>query len=243
MGQTNLKSIFSLFQHSGGWAYHKKYLRYGRAWAEFRSPLNLWLDTQLKSDLSLLLIGPSAGYNLDDSLLKRFPEISALDVDRWAKWFWSFQHSAKVRNWSHHNYFLKDADLDPEVFQNLEADFPNHQILFCNLLGQLGFLFPMTEQRAETLKQGLTELERPWCSFHDLYSLHGPRKKLLEFQSRLPSEIHRSQIDEILGSAPPSLQISDHWTRLMIPEQKNSRLFPWFLTKNSLHIVEAAGNT
>jgi hypothetical protein len=211
----------------------------------FRASLQKFLAQNIPPDRELLLVGPSAGYNLEDSFLKAFPSVRALDIDPLSPALWRLCHRVKIADWSDKNYFLAGSgpNIDPTGFKKLRADYPRAHILFCNLLGQLGFIYPLDAARAEALRAGLFALTPPWSSFHEIFSLHAGPARLQEFADSFARENPSSRekiLDLIL--AQKHLKVSDHWTKDFVPVSAPARYFLWPHSRKSLHVVEALIN-
>ena len=121
---------------------------------------------------TLILIGASGGYCLEDYFLERFDKIIAIDPDPLAQWFFKKKHSklfasrqksgvpisqqgAKAFSSNQKNprdflrwlktdqYFApRDGRFDLRLFQTLLLQNPEACVLFSGFLGQLPFLYP-----------------------------------------------------------------------------------------------------
>lgn len=228
-------------QPSGGWVYHRKHLFNSGRWRSYREELNAWLEKNLLPTEELVLVGSSAGYNLSDGFLFEFPRLTSVEIDPLAPFFWSRKHRLPVQRWVTQNFFgeLQSRKIDPLAFQHLRQFFPEAPLLFCNLLGQLGFLYDIDASAAAKLKGELENLKRPWASFHDVFSLHGPSRDLERFQDSFTRPKSRADLVKSLMAWQVKIEVRDHWTMDIVPESKSAAYFLWPLTKNSLHVVEA----
>lgn len=149
-----------LLHDSGGLRWHLTALRQRhRAWRRFADTLEAWLgDWQPRSD-QLLLVGPSAGWTLPDSLLARFARITVLEPDPIARLLLARRLRGRALRFDTLDVFA------PGGLEALRARYADHAVLFCNLIGQLA---PDDGCAAwcETLREALAPLE--WASWHDL---------------------------------------------------------------------------
>ena len=130
------QTMGALMTPSGGLRYHARALGHRRRlWGDFRRALALWLWQWQPGDRPLLLVGPSAAWCLPDALFRRFPTIDVLEPDPFARLLLGRRLRAlgNAPRWHTTDY------LDPTAARlpALAADFPEHAILFCNVLGQL----------------------------------------------------------------------------------------------------------
>src|SRR5690606_9190356 len=115
-----------------------------------------------------------------------------------------------------------------------KAVHPEGQLLFCNLLGQLAFLYDMDSKTAAKLKNELLALKKPWASFHDVFSLHGSPRELDRFAATFEAPHGRDDLVKKLVNWQLKLEVKDHWTMDIIPESETAKYFLWRLTKNSI---------
>lgn len=149
-----------LLAASGGLIWHLAALRYRNTlWRPFRENLEAWLQAWNPPSSRLLLVGPSAGWTLPAALPGRFAEVLALEPDPLARRLLGRRFSG-----------IRFDRLDlfaPGGLEALPALYPDHALLFCNVLGQLA-----PEQRSELWCERLrVALQRfDWASWHDLAS-------------------------------------------------------------------------
>ena len=75
-----------LINPAGGLRYHLRAARYSRAlWEPFRWALGQWLLAWEPPEKNLVLVGPSAGYNLQPFLFERFERLVCLEPDPLAR--------------------------------------------------------------------------------------------------------------------------------------------------------------
>jgi len=111
-------------------------LRRRSHWNHFLLPVRDWLDTWHPAATGLLLIGPSAGWCIPDSFLGRFSQIHALDIDPLAGKIFRVLHR-KIIAGRRIQLTWQEGDLF-EQLEDLLCKYPDHAVLFCNVLGQHG---------------------------------------------------------------------------------------------------------
>lgn len=237
--RSKLKTLNSVVSKSGGWAYHRKHALNFKKWRSFQRHINLWLHTKLTphSQGPLLLVGPSAGYSLSDEFLSCFAQINAVELDPLSPLIWKIQHKEKIKAWANTNYFQFD-----NPFSRIRQDYPEHRILFCNLLGQLAYDPQFNTTLAENWASDLRSLQN-WLSYHDLYSLHGSEPILSKFALEFREPLQRADLTAQLLAWTQKLEVLDHRTQEFIPETSQNKYFLWRIDKNSLHIVEGTSNS
>ncbi|MGE0614465.1 MAG: hypothetical protein AB7P04_02405 [Bacteriovoracia bacterium] len=235
--------MFSWLNPTGGALYHLRAWRYRETlWREFRETLAACLTQWHPPASRLLLIGPSAGYCLDENLLRRFEQIDAIEPDPLAGWFLR-RRFARVRPIRIHRTSFFEGPA--HAYRTRLADFPEHAVLFCNVLGQLKFSPEFWENDAafagfrKALARDLSA--RHWASFHDLLS--GPSPKRVP----PPWELERAQSNpEIarrlytnLEPAPrtPSVELVDHFMEGFFPDRPRTILH-WPLKPGTSHWIE-----
>lgn len=209
-----------IFRPSGGVLYHWRAFRRRAHWQSLVSDLERWLTgwnagadskagTPLSKPAELVLIGPSAGYTLPTTWLKRFSKITAYDLDPLAPLFFRRVHPGVKVTFKREDAFWREGRLSIEPLREILKTQPGAAILFSNVLGQL--LLEGTADEAEWLRflaSLRAELNgRIWASYHDLYTHED-------------GEV----IDHLL---------SGDWKSGLPSEE-----FRWPLTKRSLHILE-----
>jgi len=172
-----------LFSESGGLLWHAKALmRHRTIWADFRDRIDRFLTDWL-ADIALypgkpvsgvILVGPSGGWCLPQSgFLDHFTHVIAIDPDAAAKKVFLTRHKptpVSSTGLEQHQTWI------PSTFQNvlpaLLNRFPDHAVLFCNVLGQLRYQENKTLERIEfELNQiKIAKEGRHWASFHDRIS-------------------------------------------------------------------------
>ncbi len=232
-----------LISVSGGLAWHAKaMLRHKRLWANFLGRIEQFLldwHAALKEDeyhptKGLLLIGPSGGWSLPKSgFLEQFDSIVAIDPDPLAERIFKKRHPVRSDQ-----EFVWVPSTFERVLPALLIRYPNHAVLFCNVLGQLRYQPEKSIERIEfelnQVKQALQG--RHWASFHDRIS--GPTETTiagaLEFFE--PQRVLTSDLGRRVASGGEWL---DHLTEQVLPDAVGRRLIAWPISKIRTHWVEA----
>ena len=239
---------------SGGLVYHYSAFRHRKfTWKNYRENVESWLLSWPQRQGSLLLIGPSAGYSLSSLFLSQYEEVTAIDPDPMAQYLFKKNHSLKNLNWQRRDAFNSpNLKWNPEGLQKTLDDFPNHNILFCNVLGQLPLIFPeLTHSHVWSAWQKSFQAAlkgRKWASYHDLYSF--PMKfrhldlDIIKKWERDQDTEDTQYLEKLLAHLPrtKSWSIADHCTKNLFPIGRR-RLFAWQRLPNALHIVEARRNS
>lgn len=187
--QLHVSWLAGLTNAAGGWPYHLTALRYRRAlWTPYRLAVAELLRAWAPLETELVLVGPSAGWNLDAGFLSRFEVVYAIEPDPLARWLLR-RRFPRVR------WVMTARDyLSPQGpagwtanLAQLFADFPDQALLFFGVLGQLIVLHPeavAAEDGQEVIAtaafrhwkaalRGHLGL-RSWCSVHDRWVGHQP---------------------------------------------------------------------
>lgn len=209
--------------------------------------MNTWLEDWPTHSRKLLIVGSSGGYCLSGAWLARFDEITCLDPDPLARFFFSRQHptiAKKSLHWDRRNVLDDPKPLRQlEEFSQLIKAHPDATILFSNFLGQLGLLLDHAEGDAPLAvwKNELGRLlkDREWASFHD--RLSGSLQ--LRFSQPYFST-HRMTDPEILRQFYPkplkarSTELIDHDTEGFFQAEQEHAYFNWKLTRHFHHLIE-----
>lgn len=227
----------ALFNPAGGLRYHWRALRHSRRWNSFTVPLTQWLDAWQPTSDQILLVGPSAGWCLTDDLFGRFRRIDVLEPDPFGWMILSRRlHALGIRAHWHENDYLT---ADPVRVEQLAPNFPDHTILFCNVLGQVKFLHPELEDagRATEWKAALTGslAKREWASFHD--RLSGPiAPRIMDHAAVSAAGLTDHQLAATFYEGEG--QLVSHGTEGIFPELTR-RYFGWEITPGEYHLIEA----
>jgi hypothetical protein len=240
-----------LWNPAGGVRYHLRALRYAtRLWEPFRWALGEWLLGWRTSEPTLLLVGPSAGYNLQPFLLERFQRVVVLEPDPLARWLLR-RRLARVPLDPRPRLELIGEDqlvFHPDRFAPLLERLGPTAILFCNVLGQLQHLLQVEETTApsfvavrESVRAALQG--RSWASFHDRVS--GPLAPSLEEPSAAQQRWSDAELlehayygaEEEIGGT-----LFDHGTAGFFPESLPHLYLRWELAPGSFHLIEAVAS-
>ena len=227
----------ALMNPAGGLRYHWRAVRHAHRWASFTQPLAEWLDAWQPTADQLLLVGPSAGWCLSDDLFARFRRIDVLEPDPFGWLILSRRlHALGLRaHWHEHDYLT----ADPIRVEQLAPNFPEHAILFCNVLGQVRFLYPELDDpaRATAWKDALTRslAEREWASFHD--RLSGPiAPRIMDHAAVSAAGLTDQQLAAAFYEGEG--QLVSHGTEAICPELSR-RYFGWQIVPEQFHLIEA----
>ena len=220
---------------SGGAVWHLRALRRRRYWAGFISHIGAWLESWQHSCSGLLLLGPSAGWCLPDRFLGGFSRVHAVDIDPVAPWVFGLLHGRTLRR-SGTLLTWQRADLFAELEHLLQA-YPEHAILFANVLGQraLHQCGPGVAE-AELGALSLRLAGRRWASFHDRLSGHWPRDRPMPLPIRLAAaESAQALARRVSGSG----EWCDHLTTHILPADWPRLILPWPIGPGRVHWIEA----
>ena len=229
--------ISALFNPAGGLRYHWRALRHGRQWTSFTQPLAQWLDAWHPAAEQLLLVGPSAGWCLPDDLFARFRRLDVLDPDPFGWLVLSRRlHGLGIRAHWHENDYLT---ADPICVEQLAPNFPDHAILFCNVLGQVKFLYPELEDPgcAKAWKDAISNslANREWASFHDRIS--GPiAPRIMDHAAVSATGLTDQQLAATFYEGDG--QLLSHGLEAFYPELTR-RYFGWEIAPGQFHLIEA----
>lgn len=238
------------FNAAGGIRYHLRARRYAKTlWQPFRASLGEWLLRWTPPEPNLVLIGPSAGYNLPPRLFERFEHVLVLEPDPIARF--SFRRrlaSAPLARRPRLELIASDHLVHhPERLVPLLERLGQPALLFSNVLGQLVTLLDHDELDARTdpeldaIKSAVRAAlaRRSFCSFHDRVSGSVPPT----FTGTL-SSTHRWSDAEVvrhaydIGSTIPRVELHDHSTEDLFPAELAHSYFHWQLGPGQHHLIE-----
>lgn len=214
-----------LLHASGGLRWHLTAWRAHRAdWQTFMAVLHGWLRDWQPARDALLLIGPSAGWTLPDALFARFREIHVLEPDPLARVLLARRLAPRALRFDTLDVFA------PAGLAALRRNYPEHAILFCNVLGQLA---PADDSAAwcASLRDALAPLS--WASWHDLVSSPRP------FDRAGPRFIaDGAGFETLLGHYwhGGTLEVTDHGT-LPLAAGRGFPCVDWTLRRGQHHLV------
>lgn len=241
----------ALWGPAGGIRYHVRALRYARQlWEPFRWPLGDWLLRWQTVEPTLLLVGPSAGYNLQPFLLERFRKVVVLEPDPLARWLLQ-RRLARVPLDPRPTLELIAEDqlvYHPERLPRLLERLGPTAILFCNVLGQLRHLLGVDDTEdprfvaVRSAVQGVLA-GRSWASFHDRVSgalAPSLEEPLLSAHRWSDAELVQHAFyggTDVLGGT-----VLDHGMQGFFPEQLPHLYLRWELAPGSFHVIEAVAS-
>lgn len=236
---------------AGGIRYHLRARRYSKnLWQPFRNSLGEWLLRWTPPEPNLLLVGPSAGYNLQPLLFERFEHVSVLEPDPIARLLFRRRlQSAPLTRQPRLELIANDHLVHhPERLVPLLERLGQPALLFSNVLGQLVTLLDHHELDADATDPQLDAIKsavrsaierRSFCSFHDRVS--GSLRP--SFAGMLPSN-HRWSDAEVIRQAydvqhaPGRVELHDHSTEDLFPAQLPHSYFHWELSPGHHHLIE-----
>jgi hypothetical protein len=247
-GTSRSSASLSAFNPAGGVKYHLRARRHSRKlWEPFRWSLGEWLLGWAPSEPTLLLVGPSAGYNLQPFLFERFERVVALEPDPIARWLFRRRLARAPLDPRPRLEFVASDHLvrHPERLLPLLESLGPSALLFCNVLGQI---VPLLD--ADPPEAGLGSVKdavraawqgRSFASFHDRVS--GP---LPPNVTGVVTSPQRWTDDDVLmmgyaatPDAPPLVELDDHYTDGFFPEDLPHSYLCWELEPGQYHLIEA----
>lgn len=230
-----INAISSLISPSGGVVWHVHAFRNRKHWKHFLFPVSNWLDEWRPDSNGLLLIGPSAGWCLQDSFLGRFSNIHALDIDPLAGKIFRVLHRRLITegrvelSWQAGNAFI---DLEQLLWK-----YHSHAILFCNFLGQHGLHQPVEGLVARDFDKLKSLLRRRiWASFHDRLSGYWRSTLPIPGQFSLAKAMDTQALANRVGG---ECTWTDHLTEGILPQGNPRLMIPWRIRPEMLHWIEA----
>jgi hypothetical protein len=224
---------------TGGLGWHLKAWRYRqRLWAGYLQQTKAFLEDWSDRSLGpagirrLIIVGASAGWSLPTGWLRSFDELVLIDPDPLAPWLFGRNHPNSERQ--HRQWVRQDFR---QVLPNLLAAPKPTAVLFNNLLGQLRLTskdLDATEAQLGELKTQLAGLH--WASFHD--RLSGDWAQAQQSGGTLFAE---SSMDNahLTKTYAKGGQWLDHLTADVLPQTSRRWVYPWRITPDRLHVVEA----
>lgn len=234
------------FNPAGGLAYHALARRHAKAlWQPFRCALGEWLLRWTPPETSLLLVGPSAGYNLQPSLFERFERLVVLEPDPVARFLFERRLRRAPLERQPRLEFIADDHLvqHPERLVPLLERLDQPALLFGNVLGQIMVLLDEPEPGP-----GLAAVQRAvraaiagrsFASIHD--RLSGSLRPSFDGLRDSP---HRWSDSEALAEAyrhdgSTRVELQDHATEGFFPHELPHAYLRWELEPGQHHLMEA----
>lgn len=215
----------ALWHPSGGLIYHGRALRYRQPlWQAFCAQTARWLDSWHPSRTKLLIVGPSAGYTLPGAWLARFSRIDVLEPDPLARWLLG----RRFPGLRFHAGTL-DCFATPHGPAQLAAAYPDHAILFSNVIGQkLGEAGAANWLGAlQIALQG-----HSWATYHDVIATATPPTCTSAVRCASPAPL-----EEVLSEfwRVAALSVHDHGTFGVLPGETAYAV--WSITPRQHHLV------
>lgn len=218
-----------LLHPTGGLVWHMRAQIHRRRWQPLLDIVSVWLQQWQPPSSKLILLGPSAGWTLPPDFLPRFEHITAIEPDPLARWLLCRRFAtARI------DFDRLDITRTGQLSALLQR-YPDHALLFCNVLGQIG---PADDGSwCHSLRETLRH--RHWASYHELISTrHVPQNQnTLELNGDMP-------LDEMIRCfwQHPYLEVNDHATH-PLGQHKQTSLLPWQLTRNDWHLLQWVQHT
>lgn len=224
-------SDFRLWRPSGGVAWHWRAWRGKRRYHPFRVAVHDWLKSWAPPCSRLILVGPSAGWTLPSTWLAQFEAITAIDLDPLARLGFALNHRRGLARGTRLEWLRRD--LVSELPGHLSTT-PDAAVLFCNVLGQLAIERDDHEAVLAILPNMLRR--HHWASFHDCYTgdISAQEWRWLE-----PFTLEQRMSAADLQRLGLSGEWRDHGTGELFPAHHRRHYFPWWITDQKLHWIEA----
>jgi hypothetical protein len=170
---------------------------------------------------------------LPSGWLEQFDEIAAVDFDPAARYLFGRRHSqCRVTQWLSDDLFpTTPAGIDWDPLLRLLSTYPEHGLLFCNVLGQISAAAPNPDMVELGLKR-LPELlnGRSWASYHDRLSAPMRPQVTKAVRHRCDEELAK---DAFLKGG----EVCSHCTGELGAGRECS-MFAWECRRNYWHLIE-----
>jgi len=250
---------------SGGIVYHAraargliKLLNPVCSWNPTRRHVSSWVRQWVESHRfkTLILVGPSAAYLMDDNIWSEIEQLVVIEPDRIAKWVFKRRFPELPRGsnsfvWIPRRdllpYFSKQSDLFSDFLKNYDPQTTG--ILFFGCLGQLAFHkneFSRAEDKSRALLLAATRHFNT-ASLHDLASVTIPAisaktaSEVSGIQLNLAGPTYNADalgnlIEQVSSCLPRQTTLSwtDHDTYWLGCPKK---ICTWGLTRKQIHIL------
>jgi hypothetical protein len=235
---------------AGGLRYHLRALRHSRSlWQPFRWALGEWLLDWRPPETTLLLVGPSGGYNLQPFLFERFQRVVCLEPDPVARAVFARRLAKAPLDARPKLEFVSDDYLlqHPERLLELLEGLGSACVLFSNVLGQLRALLQVASSDAPELvrvREGVHEalVGRSWASFHDRVSgfARPTFDGVVIADARLTDDevIAAAYEDSVTATQLANTELLDHLTEGFFPANLPHAYFVWELGPGLFHLIE-----
>ena len=238
----------ALLNPAGGLRYHLRAARFSRKlWQPFRWAVGEWLLGWQPPETTLVLVGPSAGYNLQPFLFERFERVIALEPDPVARFLFKRRlDKAPLDKRPLLEMIAEDHLLkNPERLEALLSE-QKACVLFSNVIGQIPVLLgarasddPALVKIRGTISRLLEG--RSWASFHDRFSgtLRPSLEGMLSADTRASdSELVETLFGESGGEGSKPSELLDHLTEGFFPADLPHSYFCWELEPGVFHVIE-----
>jgi hypothetical protein len=225
---------------TGGLGWHLKAWRYRqRLWAGYlqqtKDFLEGWSDQSLEPAgiRRLVIVGASAGWSLPAGWVQSFDELVLIDPDPLAPWLFERNHSKPA---GHRREWIRE-DFRQVLPPLLAASKPT-AVLFNNLLGQLRLTskdLEATEAQLGDLKTQLVGVH--WASFHDRLSGDWDTAQQSARTMVAEGSVNNACLTKTYAKGGEWL---DHITADVLPQTSRRWIYPWRITPDRLHVVEAS---
>ncbi|OQW53684.1 MAG: hypothetical protein A4S09_07205 [Proteobacteria bacterium SG_bin7] len=215
----------TFFFSSGGIGYHFRAVKYSeKLWDAFKANLGLWLRDWEQKNSSLLLIGPSAGYSLNENFLRRYKKVYINEPDILARMLFRRRFlNLNIENV--HGEFIFSG-----------KPFPDSDILFCNVLGQLRL-------GQESLAKLMVRLDsKNFASYHDLFSFRGSFQWLSERVYAGPKVNEAHLLSHFIQfTKERELIVEDHGLLNFFPS-RSRLILHWEVVPGRHHLIECVSS-
>lgn len=235
-----------LIHPTGGLHYHWNAWKYkNKLWKSFQKSIENWLLQEWNpSSDELVLIGPSAGYQLPLVFLKKFKKIIFYEQDAIAAYL--LKRKLKKNkilfeaNEKSISFFVKNK-LSLEGMIEIQKQHPDAAFLFCNVLGQLPILKnQIEEQKWIEWSHALEVLfeKNDWASFHDVFSSthNTPSVTKLKVTGLERKKLLKNEFLKKIFLSTDKIEVVDHQFFSCFSE-KNIHFFYWNLKPKTHHVV------
>jgi hypothetical protein len=243
-------SALGFINPAGGLRYHLRALRHSRSlWQPFRWALGEWLLEWEPPETTLLLVGPSGGYNLQPFLFERFQRVVCLEPDPVARAIFSRRLAKAPLDSRPKLEFVTEDYLihRPERLLELLDGLGSACVLFSNVLGQLRSLLEVSSSGAPELLRVRESVQkalvgRSWASFHDRVSgfARPTFDGVVISDARLSDEevVAAAYESSVSATQLANTELLDHLTEGFFPADLPHAYFVWELAPGLFHLIE-----
>jgi hypothetical protein len=245
-GMSQSLEQLAMFNPAGGVKYHLRARRHSKLWEPFRWSLGEWLLGWAPPERQLVLVGPSAGYNLQPFLFERFERVVVLEPDPIARWLFNRRLlRAPLERRPRVEFITSDHLVQhPERLRPLLERVGSCAILFSNVLGQIVNLLDADPPGSalDAVRSGVRAAltGRSFASFHDRVSGPVPPSVNGVFsQPRRWSDAEVLKHAYAAADSQPRVELDDHHTDGFFPEDLPHSYLRWEFEPGLYHLVEA----